>query len=78
MDSPLHVEPRKLASPFGVERQYEYSFSTTLEIGGQFVCVRDDSIAVLGASAKTNLVRFKWLDNHNLYLRKMGFPKVTP
>ena len=49
-----------------------------MELGGQFVCVRDDSVVVLATGATANLVRFKWLGNHNSYLRKMGFPKGAP
>ena len=80
MDSPLHVEPHKLASPFSVERQYEYSFSTTLAIREQFVRVRDDSVVAPGTGATANLVGFKWpynqYPNQNSYLRKVRFLKV--
>ena len=77
-ESPMHVRPLKVEGSDGPERRYEHSFSTTLEIGGQFVCARGDSVVALGASATANLACSKWLENHKSYVQKMGFPKVIP
>ena len=53
------------------------SFATTLEVGGQFVCARDDSMSVLDTGATANFVCFKWIQNHNTHKQKMGIPKVN-
>ena len=77
MESPLHVQPPELGGSGKPDRPYEQSFSTTLEIGGQFVCARDDSVAVLDAVATANLVRSKSLDSHNSYLQKRGWADLS-
>ena len=78
MESPLRVQHPKLASSDEPGRQYTHSFSATLEIGGQLVCVRDDSVVALDTGATTNFVRLKRLDNRDSYEQKMRPPKVIP
>ena len=51
--------------------------SATLDLGGQFLCVREDCVVALGAGAAANLVLFNWLENHNLLLGTHGFPGVS-
>ena len=58
-------------------RKYEHSSSTTLEVGGRFVCMRDDSVAVSGAGATASAACVKWLEHHNSRLRQLGILKVS-
>ena len=78
MESPLHVQPPKLTEPDVSGRLYGHSFSTNLDLGGQFVCARDDSVVVLDSGSTDDLVSLKVLENHNSYLRKMGFLRAIP
>ena len=73
----MHVQPSTLVGPGGPERMCERPFSTTLGVGGQFACVRGDSIAVLDTGATANLACFKWLANRKSRLRNLGIPEVT-
>ena len=77
-ESPLHVQLSGLTGWEVSDRPYERSFSTNLETGGRFANVRDDSVVVLDTGATANSVCFKWLGNHNSYLRKLGSQKVAP
>ena len=43
-------------------------------MGGQFVCVYDDSAVVLHTGAPANLVCFNCLENHNSHLQQVGIP----
>ena len=76
LDSPLQDQPSHLDRRRGPARKNERSFSSTLEVGGQFVCVHDDSVGELETGATANLVCFKWLGNHNSHLQKTGILQV--
>ena len=78
MEAPLSVGSSRKPAPGGPDRSREQCFSTTLDIGGQFAASNSDSVAVLGAGATANLVRFKWLDNRIIFLQRQDFPKVMP
>ena len=78
MESPLEVGPSWKQGPGGPDRSPEQSFSTTLEIGGQFVVSHSDSVVALDTWATTALVCFRWPVNHNLFLQKLGLQKVLP
>ena len=55
----------------------EHSSSTTRDVGGQFVCVRGDSVAVLDMGATASLACFKWLAGHNSHLQQIEIPQVS-
>ena len=46
----------------------ENSFSTTIDLGGEFVVSRASSVVVLDTGATANLVCRAWLADHNLFL----------
>ena len=71
----MHVRPSTWEGRMASERKNEYSFSTTMEIGGQFVCAQGDSIVFLGAGATANLVCFEVSGNRNSGLHGDGFRK---
>ena len=77
IEPPLEVGPSWNQSRAGRRRQ---PLPTTLELGGQFAVTQSDDVVVLGAGAgaTANLVCFEWLGNHNSFLQKTRFPKVTP
>ena len=54
----------------------ENSFSTTIDLGGEFVVSRASSVVVLDTGATANLVCRAWLANHNLFLERLGMEKV--
>ena len=74
----MDVRPTQRSGSEGPERLRGHSFSTTLEINGQFAVSQTDSAAVLGAGATANLVCFEWLDKRNSFLQNLGSPKVMP
>ena len=61
----------------GRDKRRERSFLTTLEVGGQFVCARDDGLVALDAEATASLVCSKWLENHNSRAQRMGIPQLS-
>ena len=54
------------------------SFSTTIDLGGEFVVSRASSVVVLDTGATANLVCRSWLVNRNLFLERLGMEKVHP
>ena len=59
----------------GADRRCEQSYSTTLEVGGQSVCVHDDSVVTLDTKATANLVCFEFVCEIIIHTcRGWGFP----
>ena len=85
MQTPVEVgSPKKLA-PVGPARSHENSFSTSLELGGQFAATQSDSVVALDTGATANLACRKWLvangywsDNRNLFLERKALPRQRP
>ena len=51
----------------------EQSFSATLDAGGLFLVLEEDSVAVLDSGDTANLVCSRELERHNRLLEKEGF-----
>ena len=70
MESPLEVGPSWEQGPGGPERSLEQSFLRDLR----------DWWAICGLALETgaaaDLVCHKWIANHNLFLQKLGLPKM--
>ena len=58
------------------EGHCEQSFSTTLDVGCQLICMRNDSVVALDAGATANLVCFRWLHHHNALLEQRGVSRI--
>ena len=61
---------------FPLDRTTENSFSTTIDLGGEFAVSPASSVVVLDTGATANLVCKSWLANHNLFLERRGMGKV--
>ena len=59
-----------------LDRTNENSFSTTIDLGGEFAVSSASSVVVLDTGATANLVCKSWLANHNLFLERRGMEKV--
>ena len=53
------------------------AFSTDLDLGGQFLCKGQDSVAAPDSRAAANVVLFRQLGNRNLLCERQGLPRVT-
>ena len=53
------------------------SFSTALDLGGQFLYEAADSLGVLDTGATANLVCFGWPPRRNRTLEGKGVPRVS-
>ena len=70
MDSPISVQNDRYQGELDQKGNCEQSCSATLDLGGQFVCVRKASVVVLDTGAAANLFRLKWIANHNSFFRE--------
>ena len=51
--------------------------SSTLDLGGQYLCMGEDGAFVPETGAALNLACFRLLGNRNLFLEEHGFPRVS-
>ena len=54
----------------------EHSFSTAIDLGGEFVVSRASSAVVLDTGAAANLVSRAWVGKRSLFLERLGAESV--
>ena len=77
-ESPIEVGSPGNAALVGPARSRENSFSTILELGGQFAATQSESVVVLDTGLTANSVSYNWLGSLNLFLEEKGIAKAAP
>ena len=72
MESPVSAQDDGSPAKRVCRTNCERSVAAALDLGGQFLCMGEVSVAVLDAGALANPVRFGLLGYRNLFLERCG------
>ena len=77
MESPISKRKDAPSGKNGGKGNDKQSFSTALDLGGQFLCMGEDTVGVLETGATANSVCFKWLGTRNSISETQGLPRIS-
>ena len=77
VDLPISVQNDGFPVEEDARSNCEQCFRTTLDLGGQFLCVGGDCVVALNTGAPANSVCCELLGNHFLLVGKQGLPRVS-